>query len=113
MGDFLRNQISRAIRCAPVITADADAATLYEQRWRRQDGKASRSFTVLALDAQMAEEMGGIRLVEKYDESILEWRLDNSRPIDKHDSAVRAVLHVEDPDEQQLRFDTWLQRRDA
>lgn len=94
----------------PVETPDTDASTIYAQRWRRHDRKAYRSFNVLALDEQMAEEMGGLRLREKYNQNILDWTLDYSRPAGRITSQVWAVLQAEHPDETQLREDTFGER---
>lgn len=95
----------------PVITADVEAARVYEQRWRHQSGTPVRGFTVLALDDQMAEEMGGIRLREKHGENILDWQLVSSRAHTEPSLAiVMACLTFEDPDEAQLRQETFRAR---
>jgi hypothetical protein len=98
---------------APVQTPDTDAAKVYAMRWRRQDGTAVREIPVLALDEQMAQEMGGIRLREKYDESILDWSLVSCRQVERITSLIFAILEAEDPDEAQLRHDTFSAREEA
>ncbi len=108
---FDSRQRARAVSShIPVITADVDAARIYEQRWRRRDGRAVRVFSVLALDDQMADEMGGIRLREKHDESILDWTLVSSRPLERSLSVIFAILTMEDPDEAQLRQEAYRSR---
>ena len=110
-----RGYTSRRIATAmqaprPVETPDTDAATIYAQRWRRHDRKAHRVFNVLALDEQMAEEMGMLRLREHYNQNIFDWTLESSRPAGRITSHVWAVLQAEHPDETQLREETYADR---
>lgn len=109
---YLSRQIAQTMQAPrPVETPDTDASTIYVQRWRRHDRKAFRSFTVLALDDQMAEEMGGLRLREHYNQNILDWTLESSRPSGHITSQVWAVLSAETPDETQLREETFMARQ--
>lgn len=94
----------------PVETRDVLASQLYRQSWRRRDGGAFRQFHVLALDEQLAEELGGIRLREKYDQSILDWRLETNRRIDRIRSVVFEVLATEDPEESKRREEAYEER---
>lgn len=89
----------------PVQTPDTDAATVYDQRWKRQDGMQSRAFTVLALDEEMAQELGGLRLSEKYDQNPMQWTLEVNRPCERMTSMIYAVLAAETPDETKVRED--------
>lgn len=109
------DRIARAVSShVPVVTADVEAARVYEQRWRHHSGKSVRAFFVLALDDQMAEEMGGLRLKERFNEEIMHWCLVESRAVAEPPlSIVMACLTVEDPDEQQLRQETYKARRAA
>lgn len=114
MRGYTSRRIAAEMRApVPVQTPDTDAATIYEQRWLRQDGGARRSFDVLALDEQMAEEMGGLRLIEKYGQNPLRWRLESSRPVERLTARIYAVLMAEDPDETQLREETFAERESA
>lgn len=97
----------------PVETPDTDASTIYAQRWRRQDGTTVRNFSVLALDEQMAEEMGGLRLREHYNQNPMAWTLEMNRPCDRMTSQVIAVLCAETPDETRLREETFGERMEA
>lgn len=108
---YTSRRIAEAMQAPrPIETPDTDAATIYAQRWRRQDGGTFRSFSVLALDAQMAEEHGLIRLRERYDQNELQWQLVDSVPRERSTSQIYAVLQAEDPDETQLREDAFLER---
>lgn len=97
----------------PIETPDTDAASIYRQVWRRQDGMQARTFDVLALDPQMAEEMGGLRLSGKHDQNVMRWTLVSSTRLERITSTVFAVLHAEDPDETKLREETFMRREEA
>ena len=97
----------------PIETPDTDAAQVYRQLWRRQDGQAARTFDVLALDQQMAEEMGGLRLSGKYDQNVMQWQLVTNTRLARTTGMVFAVLHAEDADETKLREETFMRREDA
>lgn len=98
----------------PVITEDVEAATVYEQSWAHRDGMTVRAFAVLALDPQMAEQMGGIRIAERFGEPIMNWKLVSSlRYSAPPRCLVIACLSTEDPDETQLREETFRARRAA
>lgn len=110
-----RGYTSRRIAAAmqaptPVETPDTDASLIYVQRWRRQNGLQSRMFSVLALDEQMAEEMGMLRLQEHYDQNPMQWTLEVNRAGGRITSQVIAVLCAETPDETKLREDTFCDR---
>lgn len=94
----------------PVETPDTDAAQVYRQLWRRQDGMQARTFDVLALDEQMAEEMGGLRLSGRYDQNVMQWTLVSNTRLTRTTGMVFAVLHAEDPDETKLREQTFMRR---
>lgn len=94
----------------PVETPDTDAAQVYRQVWRRQDGMSARTFDVLALESEMAEEMGGLRLSGRYNQNVMQWTLVSSTRIDRTTSKVFEILHAEDPDETQLREETYMRR---
>lgn len=94
----------------PVETPDTDASTVYAQRWRKQDGSAVRSFSVLALDEQMAEEMGMLRLAEHYNQNPMAWKLELNRADGHVGAQVIAVLCAETPDETKLREDAFCDR---
>lgn len=94
----------------PVETPDTDAAQIYRQRWERQDGMQARAFDVLALDAQMAEEQGGLRLVERYNQNVMQWRLVSSTRLERTSGMVFAVLHAEDPAETRVREEAFMAR---
>lgn len=92
---------------------DVLAATIYAQEWRHAGGTNLVRFLVLALDAEMAEEMGGIRLAGQ-GSNILEWTLTANRPHEERSrSVVLAALAYEDPDETQLREETFRERDNA
>jgi hypothetical protein len=111
---YTSRRIAHAVQApTPVQTPDTDAATIYAQRWRRRDGKAVRAFSVLALDAQMAEEMGGIRIKERYNQDILDWTLIDSVARERSTALIVAILTDEDPDETQLREETFAGREEA
>lgn len=95
---------------APIETPDTDASSIYRQTWRRQDGMQTRTFEVLALDPQMAEALGGLRLMGRYNQNVMRWQLVSSTRIDRITSRLFAVLGAEDPDETKLREETFLQR---
>lgn len=98
----------------PVITADVEAATLYWLKWQHQSGSTIREVMVLALDEQMAEEMGGIRLRERHGENIMEWKLvDRSAATAASRASITACLTIEDPDETQLREEAFKSRSAA
>lgn len=98
---------------APIETPDTDAAQVYRQLWRRQDGQQARTFDVLALDPQMAEEMGGLRLSGRYSQNVMQWTLVSRTRLERTTSMVFAVLHAEDPDETKLREETFMRREEA
>ena len=112
-GSFASNQTARAVSShIPIITADVEAATLYAQSWQHHGDGPIRGFDILALDEQMAEEMGGIRLKEKHGENIVNWRLIQNRPYaEPSRGLILAVLTYEDPDETQLREETFKARQ--
>lgn len=97
----------------PVETPDTDAATVFEQRWRRVDGMAARGFNVLALDAVQAEQLGRLRLAGKYRQDPDEWELSTSRPWQRMTSAIFAVLMTETAEERQLREGAFFDRTEA
>lgn len=107
-----RNAIGygRMPKVTPVETPDTDAAQVYRQRWQRQDGQQARAFDVLALDEDMAQEMGGLRLTGRYDQNVMQWTLVSNTRLDRTTAAVFAVLHAEDPDETKLREETFMSR---
>lgn len=110
--DMIARRISQ--HCQPVITEDVEAATVYSQSWQHQSGSPIRGFDVIALDEQMAEEMGGIRLRERHHENILDWKLVKNRPYaEPPRHLIIAVLTYEDPDETQLREEAFKARRIA
>jgi hypothetical protein len=97
----------------PVETSDTDAAEVYRQLWRRQDGQSARTFDVLALDKEMAEEMGGLRLTGKHNQNVMQWTLVSNTRLDRTTAIVFGVLHAEDPDETKLREETFMARAEA
>lgn len=103
----------RMPKVTPIETPDTDAAQVYRQLWRRQDGMQARTFEVLALDPQMAEEMGGLRLSGKYDQNVMQWTLVSSTRQERITSLVFSVLHAEDPDETKLREQTFMRREEG
>lgn len=114
MRGYASRRLSESMRCPrPVETPDTDAATIYDQRWRRRDGTMVRAFYVLALDEQMAETMGGIRLVERFNQNVMDWTLVLNRPCERITSVVYAILQAEDPDETKLREETFMERSAA
>lgn len=94
----------------PIETPDTDVAQVYRQLWRRQDGQSARTFDVLALDKEMAEEMGGLRLSGRYDQNVMQWQLVTNTRLSRTTGMVFAVLHAEDPDETKLREETFMRR---
>lgn len=94
----------------PVETPDTDAAQVYRQRWVRQDGQQARAFNVLALDEDMAQEMGGLRLTSHYSQNVMQWKLESSIRLERTTSTVIGVLMAEDPDETKLREETFMRR---
>jgi len=97
----------------PIETPDTDASQVYRQLWRRQDGMQARTFDVLALDEQMAEEMGGLRLSGRYNQNVMQWTLVSNTKLTRTTGMVFAVLHAEDPDETKLREETFMRREDG
>lgn len=111
----MRGYASRRIAASvqgprPVETPDTDASTVYAQRWRKQDGSAVRNFNVLALDSDMAEEMGAERLAEHYNQNPFQWRLEMNRPCERMTSMVIATLMAETANETKLREDAFNDR---
>jgi len=102
-GHYLSNQIARFRAPRPIETPDTDAAQVYRQQWRKRDGSMVRTFDVLALDDKMAQELGGIRLAERYRQSPVDWQLVSSIVREHSTSSVIAVLSTEDPDETKVR----------
>jgi hypothetical protein len=93
---------------ARVDDPDVLAATIYTQTWKCPT--SSITFVVLALDDQMAEEMGGIRLVNKGND-IMRWTLVKSYAhTERNRSAILAALCHEDPDETKLREEAFKAR---
>jgi hypothetical protein len=94
----------------PGETPDTDHATIYEQRWRRVDGTSARGFTVLALDAEQAEQLGRLRLAGKYRQDPEDWELVTSSPWLRITSMVVAVLMAETEAERQCRAEAHFAR---
>lgn len=108
---YLSRRIAQSMR-APLLveTPDTDRATVYRQQWRRQDGSMARTFDVLALDEDMAQEMGMLRLSEKYGQDAMQWHLDASAPLLRTTALIQAVLMAEEPDETKLREQAFFDR---
>lgn len=111
--DYVHRRMSETMRAwQPFVSPAAEAATIYRQTWRRQDGSQVRTFEVLALDEHMAEEMGGIRLREKYNQNQMRWRLELNKPLERVSDKVKSILNAEDPDEEYLREKVFRERND-
>lgn len=109
---YTSSRIAQSMRAQrPVETPDTDLAVIYHQRWRRQDGMGFRDFQVLALDEEMAQEMGGIRLRDKYHQDPMAWTLATNRPCERMTSVIIAILTAEEPDETKVREEGYFRQQ--
>lgn len=105
-----RSETMRAPR--PVETPATEACSVYRQIWRRCDGGKERRFEVLALDDEMAIQMGERRLVDRYNEAGV-WVNEGNRVGERLSSVVTAILTNEADAETALRETTFRERCEA
>lgn len=104
-----RSEEMRAYR--PVETPDTDVATIFEQRWKRVDGGKFRKFTVLAFDEDQAEQLGRVRLTNRYSEHAASWEIDHQRACVRMTMLLHEVLMAETEEEKHLRSEAYFERQ--
>lgn len=95
------------------LTRDVHAATVYSQTWTYRANGNTVGFDVLALDPQMAEEMGGIALVGR-DCTLMDWTLTANEPRPQASiSRKLSILAIEEPECAELRERAYREREAA
>lgn len=96
----------------PRLSHDQTAATVYSQVWTHTSGSNQIAFDVLALDADMAITLGGMRLSAMGNDARDFWCVSMPGP-DAFIGRVAAVVLAEDASERNEREDTWALRNEG